>query len=198
LIPTLSSKTLSNETISHPKSVSDRRDSNINLLSLCRDFFVNKNGVMGRFTEADLTRLGFDKDGKRIKTIKASDTVFRADVSKSKNNGSMFKKQSKKAYSNKEKDLIEWILKDSGIPYVKEYRFCARRWKFDFAIPLYKWAFEYEGIYSAKSRHTTMSGYSKDTVKYNKAALLGWKVFRYTSMTYKNMAQDLEDLKLTL
>ena len=31
------------------------------------------------------------------------------------------------------------------------------------------------------SRHTTVGGYAKDCEKYNAAALLGWRVLRYTT-----------------
>lgn len=67
-----------------------------------------------------------------------------------------------------------------------------RRFRFDYANPVLKIAVEYEGIFSKKSRHTTQSGYSKDTEKYNLAASLEWKVYRYTSKTYKNIIKEIK------
>ena len=56
-----------------------------------------------------------------------------------------------------------------------------RLWRFDFAWPDVKVAIEYEGLMSAKSRHTTVSGFSDDCEKYNAAAQLGWAVYRFTA-----------------
>jgi hypothetical protein len=56
-----------------------------------------------------------------------------------------------------------------------------RRWKADFAWPDAKVIVEVEGIYGAKSRHRTASGYHEDCNKYNVAGRLGYTVLRYTS-----------------
>ena len=56
-----------------------------------------------------------------------------------------------------------------------------RRWRFDFAWTDLKVAIEYEGLMAAKSRHTTIKGFSDDCEKYNEAARLGWKVYRFTA-----------------
>jgi len=101
-----------------------------------------------------------------------------------------------------EKNYIEMVLfvmhRECKIPeYVKELKFdTERRWKADWAIPELKTLIEYEGLISKKSRHTTISGYSNDTIKYNKAAILGWKVLRYTALTYKNIENDLNKIRL--
>jgi len=77
---------------------------------------------------------------------------------------------------------LELILKSINPNYEKEYRFNShRRWKFDFAYPDIAVAFEYEGIFRGKSRHTSVMGYSKDCEKYNHAAVLGWRVIRITA-----------------
>lgn len=69
----------------------------------------------------------------------------------------------------------------------KEYSFHpTRKWRFDFAYPDLKIAFEYEGIFSVKSRHTSIKGFSNDCEKYNEAQLLGWKVYRFTAIMLKN------------
>lgn len=78
------------------------------------------------------------------------------------------------------------------LPLQEEYRFHPeRKWRFDWCIEPLKMAFEYEGIYSHHSRHTNRKGYSRDTEKYNAAVTMGWKVFRYTASTYKNLEKDL-------
>lgn len=65
-----------------------------------------------------------------------------------------------------------------------EYRFHPkRRWRFDYAWPEHKVAVEYEGLVSRKSRHVTLTGYTKDCEKYSTAAVMGWKVIRYTALT---------------
>lgn len=63
-----------------------------------------------------------------------------------------------------------------------EYKFHpTRKWRFDYAVRTKMIAFEYEGIFSKKSRHTSLKGFSGDCEKYNEAQLLGWKVFRFTA-----------------
>lgn len=101
----------------------------------------------------------------------------------------------------KPKDKIELVLRAMGVPYIKEHRFsCARKFRFDFCIPDYKIAIEYEGIYFTSkdkeqgrtySRHTTMSGYSMDTEKYNLATVEGWRVLRYTAKNTHKCHDDI-------
>lgn len=86
-------------------------------------------------------------------------------------------------------------LNDANIPYSTEYKFHdVRRFKFDIALPILKIAFEYEGLVSSKSRHTSITGYTRDTEKYNLAQSMGWKVFRYTALNYKNFESDLKEM----
>lgn len=99
-----------------------------------------------------------------------------------------------------EKNTIELFLmqfKQAGLieSYETEFRFDdVRNFRFDWAIPSLKIACEYEGIFSAKSRHTTVSGFSEDCTKYNLAIANGWKVLRYTAINYKEFYNDLEKL----
>jgi very-short-patch-repair endonuclease len=53
-----------------------------------------------------------------------------------------------------------------------------RAWRFDFAWPDQKVALEVEGGAWTRGRHTRGAGFIEDMSKYNKAALLGWRVFR--------------------
>lgn len=66
-------------------------------------------------------------------------------------------------------------------PPEREYRFCARRWRFDFAWPEKKIAVEIEGGTWSRGRHVRGKGYEADLEKYNAAAEQGWRVFRYTT-----------------
>lgn len=96
-----------------------------------------------------------------------------------------------------EKDTIHAILDMFKLTnqiedYVLELQFDeSRRFRFDYAIPSKMIAIEYEGIYAAKSRHTTVSGFSTDCVKYNNAVCSGWRVLRYTAKNYLNLETDL-------
>jgi hypothetical protein len=91
---------------------------------------------------------------------------------------------------------IERVLRVARVPFVNEHKFSeSRKFRFDIAIIDKKIGIEYEGLMSAKSRHTTMTGFTNDTSKYNLAQLEGWKVLRYTALNYK---QFVEDLKLLL
>lgn len=68
-----------------------------------------------------------------------------------------------------------------GAECVKEYRFYKpRKWRFDYALPLYKIALEVEGGVWTQGRHVRPQGFLSDMQKYNTAALLGWRVFRTT------------------
>ena len=103
----------------------------------------------------------------------------------------------KNGNGSKAKAEIEMVLKHGGYNYVKELKFHpSRKWRFDFAIESLRIAIEYEGIMSEKSRHTTISGMSRDCEKYNTAQLLGWKVLRFTALNYKNLASILMEYQI--
>lgn len=90
---------------------------------------------------------------------------------------------------------IENVLRASRIEFEREYQFHPeRKWKFDLVVNSLKIAIEYEGIFSEKSRHTGVKGYTEDANKYNAAQLLGWKVLRYTAMNYKHFIDDLKTI----
>ena len=75
--------------------------------------------------------------------------------------------------------------------YEREYKFHPeRRWRFDFVIndrfatgpdPENWFAVEIEGGTYSRGRHTRGSGFAKDCRKYNAAAAMGWRVFRFTA-----------------
>lgn len=94
------------------------------------------------------------------------------------------------------KDFIELALKQSGFEWVKEHQFDEiRKFRFDWAIPSLKFYFEYDGLQSAKSGHTTLVGFTKDTDKRSLATDKGWNGKHYTILNYKNIITDLEKLK---
>lgn len=65
---------------------------------------------------------------------------------------------------------------------VTEYRFSPpRRWRFDYAWPPLMLAVEFEGGAYSSGRHVRGRGFESDAEKYNEAALLGWRVLRYTT-----------------
>lgn len=74
-------------------------------------------------------------------------------------------------------------LRAEGIPEpAGEYRFLAgRAFRFDLAWPNLRLAVEIEGgLYiEGGGRHNRARGYENDLVKYNVAALLGWRVLRF-------------------
>lgn len=66
---------------------------------------------------------------------------------------------------------------------VREYRFdTTRRWRFDFAWPDKMIAAEIEGgtWILGGGRHNRGAGFEADAIKYNKAAEIGWRVWRFT------------------
>lgn len=63
---------------------------------------------------------------------------------------------------------------------VREFRFCERRFRFDFAWVESRVAVELEGSAYTQGRHTRGVGYESDCTKYNLAVALGWRVFRFT------------------
>lgn len=88
---------------------------------------------------------------------------------------------------------IKLILHAAGILFLTEHRFHDKRmFRFDIAIPKHKLAIEYEGIVSAKSRHTSLTGFTRDCDKYNLAQAMGWRVLRYTTLNYKKFPDDLK------
>jgi hypothetical protein len=63
----------------------------------------------------------------------------------------------------------------------REHKFDAkRRWRFDYAWPERMIALEVEGGVWTAGRHTRGAGFIKDMEKYNRAAVLGWRLLRVT------------------
>lgn len=110
------------------------------------------------------------------------------------NMGKKPKKKRVKTYS-KEKIFIEFALIATKIEYVKEFRFDkVRRWRFDYAILEKMLYVEYDGIFSDRSRHTSLTGFVGDCEKLNCAAVNGWRGLRYTAKNYTDIVEDLKKI----
>lgn len=104
-----------------------------------------------------------------------------------------------KHFSRKSKglDFISWNLlywcNEKLLILEEEYKFDpSRNWRFDFAIPSIKVAIEFEGgIFTPGTSHNSPRTMTKDANKYNAAALLGWKVLRFTAINYKELITEL-------
>jgi very-short-patch-repair endonuclease len=96
--------------------------------------------------------------------------------------------------SNLEAELLA-KMKYVGFPeFETEYQFdSARRWRFDFAFPQshFRIAVEAEGGVWSGGRHVRGQGFIDDCEKYNRAAIDGWCVLRFTAESIKdNSALD--------
>ncbi len=124
--------------------------------------------------------------------MQQKNTKVRTKPAESKNKGVTGKSRSN---TDKFELLLMDAAKKRGLNIVKEYKFLPnRRFRFDFADPDLKIAFEFEGIISAKSRHTTITGYTNDCKKYNLAALHGWRILRYTALNMGDVIDDINNL----
>lgn len=90
----------------------------------------------------------------------------------------------KKAIKTKWEDRFRTLVKGLGAPpWREQYLFhVSRKWRFDFAWPERKIAFEMEGAIWMRGGggHSHPLGIEKDIEKYNSAALAGWCVIRIT------------------
>lgn len=96
--------------------------------------------------------------------------------------------------------ILESILSELKLWYEKEFRFNPqRKWRADYALTSKMILIEIEGGVYSSGRHTRGKGFSNDCEKYNAAALLGWKVLRYTTNQVRdNPKQIYSDLKKVL
>jgi len=68
-----------------------------------------------------------------------------------------------------------------------EYKFCERRWRFDFAHLQKRIAIEIEGGVYSRGRHVRPKGFLGDMEKYNRATVLGWQVLRLTPQQFDGL-----------
>ena len=85
-------------------------------------------------------------------------------------------------------DLLESHIQLAGLPKpAREFRFHPRRrWRFDFAWPLYKVAVEVDGGIYCRGRHVRGAGFERDAEKGNEAVLAGWRVLHFTPRQVKS------------
>lgn len=92
--------------------------------------------------------------------------------------------QPKRSKLSDEQILLGIHLKELGYGCQFEFRFDPdRKWRFDAAILTRfgpKVAIEIDGGAWTRGRHTRGAGYIADMEKLNRAARLGWKVYRFT------------------
>jgi very-short-patch-repair endonuclease len=84
-------------------------------------------------------------------------------------------------------DDLAFQIRAVGLPEpVREFRFCDRRFRFDFAWPTWKLACEVDGGVWSNGRHTRGAGFERDADKGNLAILNGWRVLHYTAKHIKS------------
>ena len=95
--------------------------------------------------------------------------------------------------------ILAFHIHAAGLPKPeREYTFCpGRKWRFDFCWPDKMLAVECEGGIWTKGRHVRGVGFVKDCYKYNRAALLGWRVLRFTPCMI-DIGQALNDIEEAL
>lgn len=86
-----------------------------------------------------------------------------------------------------------------GLSPIREHKFkLGRKWAFDFAWPDKMVAVEIEGGTAfGKSRHSQGNGFEEDCRKYNAAAIIGWRVLRFTTAMV-NSAEAIDAVRKVL
>ena len=89
------------------------------------------------------------------------------------------------------------MIRLSGLPEpVLEHHFHdKRKWRLDLAWPDHRIAIEIDGGTYSGGRHTRGKGFEKDHEKFNAAAILCWRVFRFTTNHVRDTHYPLATLK---
>ena len=98
---------------------------------------------------------------------------------------------------NPYKQSLELIFKSLNVTPEREYIYHPiRKWRIDYYFPEQMIAIEYEGMAytGGKSRHTTISGFTKDCDKYNEMALMGITLLRFNAEMI-NKGKALQQIK---
>jgi very-short-patch-repair endonuclease len=80
--------------------------------------------------------------------------------------------------------VLEQHLKELRLPYISEFRFglpIGREWRADYFVSIKETLVEIEGSVWTQGRHTRGSGFLKDLEKYNTAAMLGYRLLRFST-----------------
>jgi hypothetical protein len=86
-----------------------------------------------------------------------------------------------------------------NLTLANEFRFdVSRRWKADYYILEFNCLIEFEGMggnhWTGMGGHQTITGYTANCEKYNRASLMGFKLLRYTVKNSKELLTDLKTL----
>jgi len=151
-----------------------------------------------RFSMTDLKQRGIFIEGNVGRKLTAIKPVSKSDLKKAEKEIGKAKKKAVNLVSlSKEKKFIEdALIATFGVSNVeREYKGIeGRKFRFDWAVPSKMIAFEYNGLFSAKSRHTTPTGYTADMEKINLAQINNWKIFQFTALNYKQITELLTHL----
>lgn len=116
--------------------------------------------------------------------------------------GKVVKKDVGAAYKAWMHDTLQTWCTEHSYLLIREHTFSEDRgWRLDWAVfngTVKVIGVEYEGLMAKKSRHTTVAGYTEDTLKYTHAAMLGWKILRYTAKNYQQLQTDLSTINPSL
>jgi very-short-patch-repair endonuclease len=84
-------------------------------------------------------------------------------------------------------ELFAFQLRAAKLEFIAEHRFHpTRRWRFDFASPARMLAIEIDGGIWTAGRHSRGAGIEGDMEKLNQAAILGWRVLRFSGGMVKS------------
>ena len=90
-------------------------------------------------------------------------------------------------------DVLALFIQGSDVPApVREFQFCERRWRFDFAWVDAKLACEVQGGTYIGGGHNRGRGMRNDMEKRNEATLLGWRVLYFDT----DMVNDGEAIQV--
>lgn len=90
-----------------------------------------------------------------------------------------------------------WKIFSGRIPLMEEYQFHPiRRWRFDFAAPHCKLAIEIDG--GQWTPHGGRHARDSDREKHNAAAVLGWRVLRYSSTMLDDPVSVVEEVIIAM
>jgi hypothetical protein len=96
------------------------------------------------------------------------------------------------------KNNFETVVTSLGYKVMPEYKFIEdRKFRADWLVLAGNKhvLIEYEGVMAAKSRHTSVKGYTRDCEKYNLAQMNGYIILRYTVLNFQDVLKDLEEIK---
>lgn len=91
-------------------------------------------------------------------------------------------------------ELEQRFMDNSGRlpPFEREYKFCDRKWRFDFAWPSIKLAVEIQGGNFKNGGHNRGASQGRDFEKINEAQLAGWRVLQFGTKQMDSIDEVIE------